>query len=180
MQEQHQTIQTPTPNEQDWPTVREHLSKARGIPTRLLDACKGRGILYADYRHNAIFRCTDTARRTTRAEILGTQTTPSRKAFKAMARGSRKARGAFWIPASNRRPNTLFLADLRLRSRTHTERRPRLRVHRRRNANPPELDRMDRSMETSPGPLRIRCRHCRRSERRSPRQMRAERPTMPH
>lgn len=108
---QDQTIRMPTPSEQHWPAVREHLATARGIPKPLLDACKRRGILYADQRQNAVFRCTDTARRTTGAEILGTRTSPFRKAFKAMARGSRKAQGAFWVPASNQLPDTLFLAE---------------------------------------------------------------------
>ena len=111
IQPQHPTIQMPTPSEPHWPAVRQHLNTARGIPTRILDACRRRGILYADHRHNAVFRCTDTARQTTGAEILATRTRPNRKPFKAMARGSRKAQGAFWIPASIQQPDTLFLAE---------------------------------------------------------------------
>ena len=108
---QDQPVQMPTPSEQHWQTVRQHLNTTRGIPTRILDACKRRGILYADHRHNAVFRCTDAARRTTGAELLGTRNRPNQKAFKAMARGSRKAQGAFWIPASNQPPKTLFLTE---------------------------------------------------------------------
>ena len=108
---QEQPIQMPNPSEQHWPAVRQHLSTRRGIPTQILDACKRRGILYADQRQNAVFRCTDTARRTTGAEILGTRTSPDQKAFKAMAKGSRKAQGAFWIPTANQPPDTLFLTE---------------------------------------------------------------------
>ncbi len=108
---QHQPIHMPTPSEQHWPAVRERLHTARGIPNRILDACKRHGILYADQRNNAVFRCTDTRRQTTGAEILGTLHPTSQKAFKAMAKGSRKARGAFWIPAANQPPDTLFLAE---------------------------------------------------------------------
>ena len=104
---QEQTVQMPTPSEQLCSAVRERLDTARGIPNRILDACKRRGILYADYRQNAVFRCTDTTRRATGAEILGTRTTPNRKPFKAIAKGSRKARGAVWIPASNQLPDSL-------------------------------------------------------------------------
>ena len=101
---QHQPIHMPTPSEQHWPAVRERLHTARGIPNRILDACKRHGILYADQRNNAVFRCTDTKRQTTGAEILGTHHPASQKAFKAMAKGSRMARGAFWIPAANQAP----------------------------------------------------------------------------
>ena len=59
--------------------------------------------------------------------------------FKAMARGSRKARGAFWIPAS--RPKTGYRLPRRKRPRRalrilppgNPQRRNRLRLHRRRN-----------------------------------------------
>ena len=66
--------------------------------------------------------------------------------------------------------------SLRIRSQANPERRNRLRIHRRRNAKPPE---MDRSMESGPNPLRIRRRHRRRSERQSPRQTQSKGPAMP-
>ena len=89
------TVQTPDPTEQHWPSVHAILNTARGIPNRLLDACKRRGILYADRNQNAVFRCADRARSTTGAEFLGTRPSPNRTAFKAMARGSRKVQSAF-------------------------------------------------------------------------------------
>ena len=99
----------PEPCNQRWSTLREYLVEARGIPPRILDACKRHGILYADRRQNAVFLCTNARRQTTGAEILGTRN--REKPFKAMARGSRKASGAFWIPASNQKPDTVFLAE---------------------------------------------------------------------
>ena len=54
--------------------------------------------------------------------------------------------------------------------------RDRLPICRRRNSHPPEVD---RSLETRPRPLRIRCRYSRRSERSGPRQTRSKGPTMP-
>ena len=101
----------PEPCNQRWTTLREYLVEARGIPPRILDACKRRGILYADRRQNAVFLCTNARRQTTGAEILGTHDANRQNPFKAMARGSRKARGAFWIPASRQKPDTVFLAE---------------------------------------------------------------------
>ena len=111
MPAQLQPIHMPTPSEQHWPTVRQRLNTARGIPTPILDACKRRGILHADQRQNAVFRCTDTRRQTTGAEILGTRNTPHANAYKAMARGTRKARGAFWIATATPPPDTIFLTE---------------------------------------------------------------------
>ena len=101
----------PEPCKQHWPTVREYLVETRAIPTRILNACKRRGILYADRRQNAVFLCTNARRQTTGAEILGTHNANRETPFKAMARGSRKACGAFWIPASRQTPDTVFLAE---------------------------------------------------------------------
>ena len=120
----------PEPCKQRWPTIREYLVDARAIPTRILDACKRRGILCADRRQNAVFLCTNARRQTTGAEILGTPAATRETPFTAMARGSRKASGAFWIPASNQAPDTVFLAE------TPSKRSPPSRSRKRPKAPP--------------------------------------------
>ena len=75
--------------------MRRYLAQERGLDPRLLRLCRRARILYADRRGNAVFVCRDPARAVTGAEIVGTR--PG-NAFKAMAPGSRKRRGGFWLP----------------------------------------------------------------------------------
>ena len=90
-----------------WPAVRDYLANQRKLAPALLDACRRRRLLHADRRNNAVFRCTDSTRKTTGAEVAGTG--PSR--YRAMAPGSQKTAGSFWIPTSHDPPHTAILVE---------------------------------------------------------------------
>ena len=88
----------PPPVARCWPTVRTFLHTARGLDLRLLAHCRRQGLLYADSRRNAVFVCRDAHGTVTGAELVSTQPAPGPRSFKALAPGSRKARGGFWLP----------------------------------------------------------------------------------
>ena len=116
------------------------------------------------------------------SEILGTTARPNRTAFRAMARGSRKAQGAVRIPASNQRPNTLFLTERALDGLSAYALRQTPKgatVFASSAGATPNLPKLIEASHTGPDPLRLRRRHRRQSERRCPRQTRSKGPTMP-
>ena len=90
-----------------WARVRRYLCQNRGLDPRLVEHCRRIGILGADNRANAVFTCRDRERRKTGAELVGTR--PDRP-FRAMATGSRKADGGFWI-ARQTAPKTALLVE---------------------------------------------------------------------
>ena len=108
-----QTLTMPRPCKRHWPVpVRDRLAAERNLAPALLEQCRRRGLVFADRRQNAVFRCTDTRRQTTGAEILATQPkAPRGSTRKSMARGSRKAQGGFWIPADQRPVKSVILLE---------------------------------------------------------------------
>ena len=90
-----------------WAQVRRCLCRNRGLEPRLIEHCRRVGIPGADNRANAVFTCQDRERRKTGAELVGT--CPGRP-FRAMATGSRKADGGFWI-ARQTAPKTALLVE---------------------------------------------------------------------
>ena len=90
-----------------WARVRRHLHQDRGLDPRLIERCRRIGVLGADNRANAVFICRNRDRRKTGAELVGTR--PDRP-FRAMAPGSRKAAGGFWI-ARQAAPETALLVE---------------------------------------------------------------------
>ena len=87
----------PAPAPRNWAQVRGFLVRVRGLHPDLVDTCFRSGRLYADARRNAVFPCRDRHGRIAGAELVGTGTLPEGSAFKAMAPGSRKDWGGFWI-----------------------------------------------------------------------------------
>ena len=99
---------TPGPCEdRAWARVRRYLHQIRGLDPGLVERCRRIGILGTDHRANAVFTCRDRDRRTTGAELVGTH--PDRP-FRAMAPGSHKAAGGFWI-ARQKAPKTALLVE---------------------------------------------------------------------
>ena len=76
-----------------------------------IEACQRRGLLHADDRLNAVFICRDANGQPTGAEILGTAPQAGRRRFRAMAPGSNKARGGFWLPCDHNQPALVILTE---------------------------------------------------------------------
>ena len=104
-------LRLPRPSPGAWPRVRNALVRQRGLRPDMLEACHGRGLLYADGRLNAVFVCRNAGGDTTGAEILGTAHKAGTKGFRGMAAGSRKIAGSFWLPCDRNRPALVILAE---------------------------------------------------------------------
>ena len=102
-------LRMPAEARRHWPRARHWLTRARGLDPRLLDRCRRAGRLYADRRANAVFVCHDLRGAVRGAEIVGTR--PGSRPFRAMAPGSRKARGGFRLPPRARPPDALLLVE---------------------------------------------------------------------
>ncbi len=102
---------TPTHCEKAWHAVRHYLAHDRRLPDRCLDACRQHGLVAADERRNAVFTCTNAQRDLSGAEIVGTVPNADGKQYRAMARGSRKAAGSFWIPVDRSMPRTIIITE---------------------------------------------------------------------
>ena len=97
--------------ERHWPAVRDHLARVRGLdPGPLDDGCAS-GLVYADDRRNAVFVARDATGRVTGAEIVGTRQRKGRRGFKAMAPGSRKAKGGFRLATQDGEPASALLVE---------------------------------------------------------------------
>ena len=94
-----------------WSRVRDALVRQRTLRADVLDACRRRGLLYADDRRNAVFVCRSAEGRPRGAEIFGTQERPDGRRFRGLATGSRKARGGFWLPRDRNRPALVILTE---------------------------------------------------------------------
>ena len=101
----------PRPSPRAWPRIRDALIRQRALRADVLDACHGRGLIYADDRLNAVFVCRNARGHTTGAEIIGTAPQAGTKRFRGMAPGSRKARGGFWLPCDRNRPAVVILTE---------------------------------------------------------------------
>ena len=101
----------PRPCRHAWPGVRDALVRQRALHAEVLEACRRRGLIYADDRRNAVFICRNAEGRPTGAEILGTRERPDGRRFRGMATGSRKARGGFWLPCDRNRPALVILTE---------------------------------------------------------------------
>lgn len=106
-----QRLRLPRPSSCAWPRVRDALVRQRALRAEVLEACRRRGLLYADDRRNAVFICRNAEGRPTGAEILGTQERSDGKRFRGMAPGSRKARGGFWLPCDRNRTALVILTE---------------------------------------------------------------------
>ncbi len=87
--------------------MHRYLHQNRGLDPGLIEHCRRIGVLGADNRANAVFTCRNRERRKTGAELVGTR--PDRP-FRAMAPGSRKANGGFWI-ARQAAPKSALLVE---------------------------------------------------------------------
>ena len=106
-----QPLRMPQACHRAWPDVRNALAQNRALQPELLEACRQHGLIHADHRRNAVFVCRNANGHNTGAEILGTLQRNGDKPFRAMAPGSRKAKGGFWIPCDNNTPNIVILAE---------------------------------------------------------------------
>ena len=104
-------LRLPRPSPGAWPKVRNALVRQRALRPDMLEACHGRGLLYADGRLNAVFVCRSADGDITGAEIVGTAHRADTKGFRGMVAGSRKARGGFWLPCDRNRPALVILAE---------------------------------------------------------------------
>lgn len=94
-----------------WPAVRDHLTRIRGLDPDPLDDGYASGLVYADDRRNAVFVTRDATGRVTGAEIVGTRRRKGRRGFKAMAPGSCKAKGGFWLAMQDAEPASALLVE---------------------------------------------------------------------
>ena len=104
-------LRLPRPSPGAWPRVRNALVRQRALRPDMLEACLGRGLLYADGRLNAVFVCRNADGDITGAEIVGTAHRAGTRGFRGMVAGSRKARGGFWLPCDRNRPGPVILAE---------------------------------------------------------------------
>ena len=101
----------PGSRDDHWPRVRDYLTSIRALPEPLVSRCHQLGLIFADQYRNALFLCTDAQRRPTGAELVGTCPRPNGSRFRAMARGSRKQRGSFWLATDQSPPHTACLTE---------------------------------------------------------------------
>ena len=116
-------LRLPPARPEHWPLVRRWLTRTRRLAPPLLESCRRKRILYADRRRNAVFVCRDSRGRPTGAELRGALPSPRRSRFRGLAPGSRKARGAFWLPAGPFRPQALLLVESAVECRTKSARK---------------------------------------------------------
>ena len=100
-------LRLPARDERAWPAVRDFLLRRRSLHPAAVRACRDQGSLYADSRRNAVFLCRLPGQPPSGAELVGTRGRP----FKSMAPGSRKARGAFLVPAGRLPPPAVLLVE---------------------------------------------------------------------
>ena len=104
-------LRLPRPSPRAWPRVRNALVRQRALRSDMLEACLGRGLLYADDRLNAVFVCRNISGGITGAEIIGTEPQAGTRGFRGMAPGSSKARGGFWLRCDRNRPTLIILTE---------------------------------------------------------------------
>ena len=104
-------LDLPTRSQASWPEVCDHLVTERGIGGMLLQVCHARGLVYADRRGNAVFVSRDVSGKAAGAEIVGLRRRGGDAAFKAMAPGSSKASGGFWMALDGAPPERAVLVE---------------------------------------------------------------------
>ena len=80
--------------DREWTHLRRFLCRNRALDPSLIEHCRCIGILETADRANAVFACRNRNGRKTGAELVETRTD---RPFRAMAKGSPKADGGFWI-----------------------------------------------------------------------------------
>ncbi len=95
----------PAPVADAWPIVLRYLDEQRRLPRQRLLSLAGRGDLYADRKHNAVFIMRNEYNRTVGAELRGT----GLNQWRGMAPGSHKNHGYFAI--GPRQPNAIVLCE---------------------------------------------------------------------
>jgi hypothetical protein len=94
---QKPALRLPTRDDRKLAQIANYLSDDRLVPAELIYALINSGKLYADKRANAVFLLLGKEKRTVGAELRGT----SKKRWLAMAPGSRKDLGCFYVKGSN-------------------------------------------------------------------------------
>lgn len=94
---QKPALRLPTRDDHKLAQIANYLSDDRCVPAELINAMIKSGKLYADKRANAVFLLLGKQKRVVGAELRGT----SKKRWLAMAPGSRKDLGCFYIKRSN-------------------------------------------------------------------------------
>ena len=94
---QKPALRLPTRDDRKLAQIANYLSDDRCVPAELINAMIKSGKLYADKRANAVFLLLGKQKRVVGAELRGT----SKKRWLAMAPGSRKDLGCFYIKRSN-------------------------------------------------------------------------------
>ena len=105
------TLLLPDPVAALWPSVHDFLVRLRGLDPALLELCRQAGTLYADRRRNAVFTCRDCSGLPAGAELLGSRPLPHSPSFKALAPGSRRDRGGFWLTTGSAPPAAVLLTE---------------------------------------------------------------------
>ena len=96
----------------NWRQVRAWLLGVRKLEERRVDALHAGGWVYADMRSNAVFLCRNAQGAVTGAELVGIRRCADGSRFRALARGSRKAAGGFWVASGNAAaPRRAFIAE---------------------------------------------------------------------
>ena len=104
-------LRLPDPVAAHWPPVRDFLVRRRGLDPALLQDCLRAGTLYADRHRNAVFTCRDRSGNSVGAELVGTRPLPDAATFKALAPGSRRDRGGFWLTTGSAPPAAVLLTE---------------------------------------------------------------------
>ncbi len=84
----------PERSDEHWQSVREYLTRTRGLPGRLVDQLYDQGVIYADERQNAVF----VRRSLEEGEVMGASlrgTAGVDNSFKGLAYGTRRSQGWF-------------------------------------------------------------------------------------
>jgi predicted RNA methylase len=109
------SLEMPTPNEHRWTAVRQYLIETRKLPAVLIDRLHERGHIYADDYQNAVFvRHELEGDRWIRGEVTGASlrgTWGEHNTYHAMAPGSMRDRGWFWLGAGRGEIKRVLLTE---------------------------------------------------------------------
>ncbi len=94
---QKPALRLPTKDDRKLAQIANYLSYDRCVPAELINSMINSGKLYADKRANAVFLLLGKQKRVVGAELRGT----SKKRWLAMAPGSKKDLGCFYVKRSN-------------------------------------------------------------------------------
>ncbi len=87
-----QPFEPPVPDKSKWAAVKDYLITTRGLPESIIDTLHQKGVLYADYKQNAVFVRKDLEGEVTGASLRGTY---NGSEFKGLAKGTQRDAGWF-------------------------------------------------------------------------------------